>query len=304
MNLSHFLIAIRWQNVFITWLMQSVVYFKYIIPYCDHSDYSFLSFLLFIFVTGMILSGGNIYNDIQDIGTDSLQQNKPNIVGQEISVTSAWKWYIGLTVASIVSSVAGWLFYDWPVPLLLIIIFGIVLLYLYSVYLKGTILIGNLLIALLCALSVWMTIYLAPSCDINLGLSAEGRIPIILTGYIINAFSITILREVTKDKEDAPADLEAGIFTIGSTSGKVFKWTFIGILLLIISINVCWFYYLQPVMNDANWNLGVFIIFIPLLTITLIFNLSHKPLVYSFLSKLIKVYILFAIILLILWQRG
>src|SRR5690606_22414848 len=84
---------------------------------------------------------------------------------------------------------------------------------------------------------------------------------------------------------------------------KTFHWTFNGILLMITSVNAFWFFKLKSMMTAQSWNLGIIFIFIPLAIIALIFNLPHKPKVYPFLSKLIKVYILFAILLLVLWQK-
>lgn len=304
MNWNHFLIAIRWQNVFIIWLMQVVVYFKYVLPYCDRTNYSFLSVLLFLAATGAILGGGNIFNDVQDVHTDALHPGKPGLVGQEISILQARNWYSILTGFAMIFLFLGWLFYNWPVLLILVFLIGIGLLHLYSIHLKSTLLTGNIIIALLCAIAVWMTTLLDPSCELSKPFNFNEKIPVILYGYIANAFMITLLREIVKDKEDAAADKSAGIFTIGSIKESSFSLAFNGILVITTAVNGIWFYQLGSVMNLPDWNLGLLMIFIPLVMIALIFNLPHKPKIYSFLSKLIKIYILFAILLLILWQRG
>lgn len=108
MSWNHFLVAIRWQNVFIIWLMQIVVYFKYVLPYCDKTNYSFLSVLLFLGATGAILGGGNIFNDLQDIQTDALHPSKPKLVGQEIPISQARNWYSILTGLAILFLILGW----------------------------------------------------------------------------------------------------------------------------------------------------------------------------------------------------
>lgn len=305
MNWSHFLIAIRWQNVFIIWLMQSVVFFRYVLPYCGHDNYSFASFILLLIATGSVLGGGNIYNDIRDISTDALHTDpsKPGPIGVEISIPTARNWYFTLSGIPVLIVVAGMVFYSWPVSLAIIIVAGIISLYLYSTHLKSTILTGNLLVAALCAVSVWMTTLLLPGCKLGITPDWEGPIPVILYGYIANAFMVTLLREIVKDKEDAPSDISAGIYTIGSLPEKSFYWTFNGILLIITTVNAFWFFKLKSMMTAQSWNLGILFIFIPLVIIALIFNLPHKPKVYPFLSKLIKVYILFAILLLVLWQK-
>lgn len=304
MNWNLFLIAIRWQNVLIIWLMQVVVYFLYVLPYCDKTNYSFLSVLLFLGATGTILGGGNIFNDLQDIHTDALHPGKPKLVGEEIPIAQARNWYYILTGLAIFFLILGWWFFNWQILLVGVFIAGIGLLCLYSIYLKSTILIGNIVVALLCAAAVWMTTLLNPTCELSRLSNFDEKIPLVLYGYFANAFMITLHREIVKDKEDAIADKSAGILTIGSINESLFSMALNGFLVTTIVVNGIWFYFLHSVMDSQDWNLGLFMIFIPLILITLIFNLPHKPKIYSFLSKLIKVYILFAILLLILWQRS
>lgn len=303
MKWSLFLITIRWQNVFLIWLMQIVVFFQYVLPYCGNENYSFSSLILFLVATGAVLGAGNIYNDIRDIHTDAVHPAKPGLVGYEISISRAWNWYLILTGMPILILIAGVLVYDWPILLIAIFIIGIISLYVYSSYLKSSILVGNFLIAILCGLSVWMTTLLLPECGLGTDPEWTTKIPLVVYGYIANAFVITLLREIVKDKEDASSDIKYGIFTIGSISESSFRLVFNGILIFHFLLNGYWFYNLRSVLTPPNWNLGLLFIYIPLVLIALIFNRPHRPKVYSFLSKLIKVYILFAILLLILWQR-
>ena len=303
MNWNHFLIAIRWQNLFLIWLMQTVVFFRYVLPYCGKDNYAFGSFLLFLIATGAVLGGGNIYNDIRDITTDAAHPGKSGLIGSEISISTAWNWYYILTGITLLILVTSLWLYSWSIALVIIFLVGIISLYLYSTYLKSTILTGNFLVALLCGISVWMTTFLMTECKLGALPDWNAKIPVIVYGYMINAILITLLREIVKDKEDAPSDITSGIYTIGSVNEKSFRLIFNGVLLAITAINVLWFYRLKSVLTIQSWNLGLLFIFIPLVMIGLIFNLPHKPRVYSFLSKLIKVYILFAILLLILWQN-
>lgn len=302
MTWSHFLVVSRWQNVFIVWLMQTVLYYKYVREYCEFTEHSFSSFLTLIAATGVILASGNIFNDIQDISSDALHTAKPKLVGNEIPVDTAWRWYYILNGLAMVLIILGAI-RGWTLWLPIIFLSAIPLLYVYSRYLKNTILVGNILIAFLCALAVWITALLAPECTLWNHIHPHEALPIIFYGYIINAFLITLLREVVKDKEDASADIEAGIQTVGSLSHSVFRLIFNGILVLLYALNIYGFILLRAFLTPENWNLGLIFVFLPLIIITIIFNLPHKPKIYSFLSKLIKVYILFAILLLILWQR-
>ena len=303
MNWNYFLIIIRWQNVFMIWLMQTVVYFRYVLPYCGKENYSFPSFLLFLTATGAVLAAGNIFNDIRDIDTDSRHPLKPRLVGNEITVGRVWRWYYLLHGLLSGVIIVGLIYFDWPLLLAVIFPMASLGLYLYSTYFKSSVLVGNFMVALLCGCAVWITTLLDDHCDLKTIPDLTSRIPLIVYGNIVNAIGVTMVREIVKDKEDAKWDLLAGIQTVGSLPDRTYKWilnTFLGLCFL---FNLWWFQRLSGVLTDANWYLGLFMIFIPLGLIAAIFNLPHKPSIYSFLSKLIKIYILFALMLLILWQR-
>lgn len=303
MNWSHFLIAIRWQNVMIIGMMQTIIFFQYVLPFCGREQYEFVSFILLVTATASVLGAGNVFNDLQDTSTDSLHPGKPALVGHEVSMRLATKWVYILNGIAIVAAVLGVWFYSWSILLLFIFIIAIAALVVYSIYLKSTILTGNILIALLCALAVWMITLLLPQCTRDIYADSASRTTVILYGYIFNAFLITLFREVVKDKEDAQYDKKAGTYTVGSLSDQKFRWILNGIITINFIANGIWFYHLRQVLRDQNWKLGLLFIFIPLGLITLIFNLSHRQNVYVFLSKLTKIYILFALLLLILWQR-
>ena len=302
MNGIHFLKIIRWQNIIIIWLMQTVVYFQYVLPFCDRNQIFLSSFLLILGTTGSIAGFGNIYNDIQDIKTDAFHPNKPGLVDKEISVATAWNWTYWITGLSLLFILTGWLFYQWSYGLVSICISGIILLYLYSRYFKSTLLLGNFLVAFLCALSVYMTTLLVPDCNFYFEISKTRRIPLILMGYIANAFIITTLREIIKDKEDASADIKAGIYTIGSIRNSLFRMLFNGLVFVALLMNIIWFMLLYPLIALQEWILGIVIIFLPLGIIVWNFNSNHDKNTFSFLSKSIKVYILLAILLLIIWH--
>lgn len=303
MNWNYFLIVIRWQNVFIIWLMQSVVYFRYVLPYCGKDNYSFPSFLLFLTATGTVLGAGNLFNDIRDLYTDSHHPTKSRLVGNEITLTEAWNWYYYLHGLLMVIIIAGYIFFNWSILLAILFPVTAVVLYLYSTYFKSTTLIGNFMVALLCGCAVWITTLLDNHCELKGIPELTSKIPLILYGYIVNAVGVTMVREIVKDKEDAKWDVLAGIQTVGSLPDQPYKWILNAFLGLVFLFNVWWFQKLSWVLTEADWYLGLFMIFIPLGLIAVIFNLPHRPSIYSFLSKLIKIYILFALMLLILWQR-
>lgn len=283
-------------------MMQSIIFFLYVLPYCGRDHYVFVSFALLIVATGSVLGAGNIYNDIRDMPTDSIHPAKPALVGNQVSVTQARKWVYALDVLAIAVGIVGLWLYSWPYILLIIIVIAIVGLAYYSRRLKSTILVGNFVVAMLCALAVWMPAILLPYCNLGINGDADSRTPVILWGYVVNAFMITLLREVVKDKEDAEYDMKAGMITIGSLPEKRFHLVVNGLIFTNFVVNGIWFYHLRKVLSSPSYYLGLLFIFIPLVFIAWTYNLSQRPNVNAFLSRLIKIYIVLALALLILWQ--
>lgn len=302
MNLRTFLTAIRWQNVSIIWMMQVIVFIWYVLPYCGNHSHSLFSFLLLLMVTGAVLAGGNIYNDIQDISADSFHPRKPSLIVHKVTVKVAYRWYLYLNTLAIVLTLIGIWIYEWSMLVVFLIGLALGSLYLYSRFMKSTLLAGNLLIAWLCASAVWITTLLLPQCDLGTTLDLHSKSHVILYGYMINAFLITLLREIVKDKEDAQYDIQANVYTIGSVSESKFRSIVNGLIAVIFGLNWIWFSYLKTVLSTQGLMIGVILIFIPLAFILVIFNRSKKPNLFRFLSQLIKIYVVVALLLLILWQ--
>jgi 4-hydroxybenzoate polyprenyltransferase len=178
-----------------------------------------------------IAAGGNIINDIKDYPIDCVNKPQKVIVHQHIPINVAWILYI------LINSSALWLVYwlqnDWLFHSFYI---AIISLYCYSYFLKKTPLIGNILVALLCA---WVVVNFI-AVNINLlknppyystELSSWFSI---LSFYTLFAFLATLAREIVKDLEDQIGDKSAGAVTLPIWLGeKVAKWTALSVLLLL-----------------------------------------------------------------------
>ncbi len=302
MNFRAFIVTIRWKNVLIIGIMQSVLLFHYVLPYCGWTDNSLVSGMMIVVATGMVLAAGNIYNDILDVSADAIHPSKPSLVGHQVSIEVARKWTLIINVISVLIPLIGWIWLDWDMILLLIFILTVPILVLYSHVLKSTVLIGNMIIATLCALAIWMTVLTIPGCNLEISLLTKDKTSLIFTGYIFNAFLLTLLREILKDKEDAAYDIQMNIRTIGSISEKSLKWVVNWLFGIIMVVNVIWFSSLWKVLSANFWVLGLIVILTPMASIILIYNLFKSNKVYRLLSGLIKLYFICAVILLILWR--
>lgn len=174
--------------------------------------------LLLVSATICALGFGNVINDIKDAESDRINHPQRPIPRGEIPRTGALVFSIILVVAALI---AGRIV---SVHHLVGVIAPIILLTLYTLFLKGTPLIGNILISMLVAYSLLFG-----------GLTS----PEITTLFIpsLLAFLLNLAREIIKDVQDKEGDEKVEILTTASLSQGTLK-----ILLIIIS-----FFYL-PLM--------------------------------------------------------
>jgi 4-hydroxybenzoate polyprenyltransferase len=202
-----FLKAIRPANVLMVALAQTLLLNKY-------QSFSLKNLLLLI-LTSLWVIWGNLDNDIQDFELDAKFKGKKSNkiiiwLGQKsrILLIERLLLFISLIVGMLISS-----------KTILVFIFSWTGLKFYNLYFKKMPLIGNLVIASLCALSLHI---------FDLGIAYNISI---LTCLI---FAATLLRELIKDKEDEKADKAFGFRTFAilcpAVSFKIILY-FLGILL-------------------------------------------------------------------------
>lgn len=197
-----------------------------------------LLFLLLIITTIAFAAGGYIINDYYDRETDRINTNR-RIPIEIVGIGKAIRWYGALTTGGIFSTLYLALLTK-SIALGLILTGIPVLLWLYSRYLKPTLLTGNLLVALISAFSIfltgWITI-LHLQAEFGPALDST-RIPdeiYTTTGFFaLFAFLLTLVREIAKDAEDVPGDRFDNCRTLPIAAGL--KVTKIVIILLISSV--------------------------------------------------------------------
>ena len=95
------------------------------------------------------------------------------------------------------------------------------LLYLYASMIKGILLIGNILIAILVAFSILIVAFfdILPTIDVS---NAEDQFVAILvvTHYACFAFFINLIREIVKDIQDINGDKNEGLNTLPIAIGR------------------------------------------------------------------------------------
>lgn len=221
-----FLRFIRFPNLLMVILIQEMLYWRILWPIFKDLDLSPrltpIFFHLYVFVTVLLTTGGYIINDIIDLPIDRINRPRRVLVQQMISLQVA-QWLYALV------SISGFLialylaFLVHQVPLVNLYWLALLLLLVYSVWLKRLPLVGNLLVALLCAgvaLAVWLAEW--PTLQ-QVGRWAPAQATAanaILAWYAGFAFLSTLYREIVKDLEDQDGDSSGGALTLPLAIGE------------------------------------------------------------------------------------
>lgn len=149
----------------------------------------------FLMIAAMSATGfGNVINDIRDIASDRINHPGRPLPRGDISSRSASLFAVLVLTLSLASAASVSMFHT------IATLLPLILLWLYALYLKGTPLTGNVLVALLVAYALLF-----------------GAIPQINAAILIIpallAFLLNFSREVVKDIEDFEGDRVAGYST-------------------------------------------------------------------------------------------
>lgn len=248
-----------------------------------------LTFWTLCFGTVCIAGAGNVINDILDVEIDLINKKNQVIIGRFISIQAAWKLYFFLNILALVLAIALT-----SIDLFCFFSGAIVLLYFYSSLWKRQALIGNLIVAFLCAWVVIEFWWFSYDC---LTIYWQG----ILLAYTIFAFLSTLLRELVKDLEDLEGDKQEGCQTLAIQKGTSFVKKVLFILLvflfLVLIAEACFFYAYAAYLAFAY--LIIALIF-PLFYLMKIVSAAKVASDFGRISRFIKLYMLLGLLLLLL----
>ena len=282
-------------------LVQLLIKYALLEPFGVQTSLDGFGITLLIFATICIAAAGNIINDIYDVETDLI--NKPDriIIDKSISEKTAYNLFIilnfiGVGIGFYLSHLVG------RAPFFSIFVVISILLYVYATYLKRTLLIGNIVISILVALSLIIVgvFELIPVMTPSNQQTQTVFFKVILD-YALFAFSINLLREITKDIEDIDGDYKAEMNTLPIAIGRerakhvltaLSFFPLIGIIFYVVSD-----LYKQPIA------VGYFLLFIigPLIYTSIkTFGASTKKEVHH-ISNMYKLVMLFGMLSLLLY---
>jgi len=198
---------------------------------------------LLVLATVAIAAAGYLINNIFDQGTDRVNRPGSVIVGNGVSESTAYNIYIGLNVIGV-----GLGFYlsngiGKPGFAALFVVIAATL-YLYASSFKRSLLVGNLIIAMLLSVSILIVgIYdLYPILTFQ-NQSLLGVVFQILIDYAVFAFMLNLVREIVKDLEDVNGDYNQGMNTLPIALGVARTSKVVFALALVPAVALGWYIY-------------------------------------------------------------
>ncbi len=205
--MAAFLKLIRFPNLIIVGLTQSLIYF---LPFQSSAIFSGFTpilttplFFLLSFATIIIAASGYVINDIVDYEMDLVNKPQKVIVGKFITPISAYQiYYILIIIGFFISAYIAFQINNFY--LLSVYPTAVGLLYFYSTSFKKKPFLGNLVVATFCAFVPG--IILIADWQIFYNPKDEVLFLRLILFYMFFAFITTMIREAVKDIEDIEGD--------------------------------------------------------------------------------------------------
>lgn len=293
---------IRYKNLLMIAIVQLLIKYALFEPFGVAITLNGFGFSLLVIATLCLAAGGNIINDIYDKETDAINKPDKVIVGKTVSEKTAYNLFIAFNVIGV--GVGFYLSHLVGKSGFFVLFVGISgLLYLYASYFKQLILVGNLLVSILVALSIIIVglFELLPAITQE-NQATQVTFFKILWDYALFAFIINLLREMVKDIEDIDGDHKAGMNTLPIALGRerakkiVFALSFVPIAATV--------YYVVTYLFKQQLVVGYFLLFIiaPLIYVSIKIFTAETKKDYHAISNILKLVMFFGMLSLLLYK--
>lgn len=217
-KIKAFFKLVRWTNLLMIALMMLLVYYCLMSPLFTSGIAAVMppapSFLLLVLSLVFIVAGGYVINDIFDVDIDRINKPERQLVTTVFSEKEARIFYNVLTLIGLLAALASSIIIAktkfFTLFAILLLLVGV--LYSYSSTYKKKLVVGNLIVSLLVAFSVFLPwlfemIYLSNNVLV-LSLSKNIMMEILpyVMIYTVFAFLTNFIREILKDAEDLKGD--------------------------------------------------------------------------------------------------
>lgn len=211
---------IRFKNLIIIAFVQYVIKYVLFDAFEAFTTLNGLQFTLLMFSTLCIAAAGYIFNDIQDVATDTINKPDKVLIGKRVSKNFAYNLYMILTLAGVglgmyvANSIDKNSFFS-------LFVLSAGLLYVYSNTLKPIAVVGNLTVSFLVALSlIIIGIFDLMPAITEQNKAFQKTMFSVLMDYSVFAFFINFIRELVKDIEDVNGDYSQGMKTLPIILGQ------------------------------------------------------------------------------------
>lgn len=300
-SISLFMKLVRWPNLIFILLAQFLFQYCVINPLMLRYGVGPLAgignFLSIAVAYQLIAGAGYIINDYFDVPIDIVNKPHKVFITKGISKRTALTLYIVMNVSAVLLSMRLSILLSNPLPMICVII-SILLLFMYSAFLKKSFLTGNILVSGITASALPVLFMIVEKRS---GLSAGSlrylqTATLLYTGF---AFLLSFAREVIKDLEDVEGDRLHG----GQTMAIVLSDTAVRyIVVLNLFCMIILLAVIQPYLWEGNiWTriLSAYIIVLviaPLIRIILKIFRAKACADYNRLSGHIKIVMLMGIL--------
>ena len=297
----------RYKNLIFIVLIQWLIYYSVISPILQKFGLALMlpswCFWLLVIATVMISTGGYIINDYFDVKIDQINRPDDVVIGKSISKKTAMTLYMVISGIGVLLGlfVSIWL-KNTTLGFIFIVVTG--MLWFYSSSYKRQFLIGNLIVALSCALSILVLLVAESSLQSNYYGELIRQTPVLpelyrwVCSYAAFAFMLTLIREIIKDMEDIKGDKEVECRTLPIVWGERNAKTVVTCLLSISLILLFFLVNKLNLPNDSGISLRYFLFGIALPSILVIIFLWSKKMEnnYKNAGNLIKFIMLIGIL--------
>lgn len=296
-----FLNLIRWKNLLIIALVQVLIKYALLLPFKIDITLNWFGFTLLVLSTLCIAAAGYVINDVYDVETDLVNRPDKVIVDKSVSEKTANNLFIILNVIGVlIGFYLSHLVGKSGFFALFVIISA--LLYVYASYLKQTLLIGNIVVSVLVALSLIIVgIFELLPVITPQNQATQLTMFKVLFDYALFAFIINLVREITKDIQDIDGDHKSGMNTLPIVIGRDRAKNVLFVLSLVPILAVV--YYLSTYLYKQTIAVIYFLVLViaPLILVSIKIFSSKTKKDYQFISNLLKIVMLTGMLSMLLY---
>ena len=273
-------------NLYLIAAIQLVIQYLVIHEWTEDAVlFSTKSVVLVVIITAIAGAAGYVINDIFDVDID--RHNKPgrNVVGDIISVRSAWAIY-GLLISA--GAILTWMLGEpYRLPGLGFYILTTIVLYSYSSYFKKTFIVGNIIVSVFASMVIYV-LWMGQDLMWQGSQDNTGAYDIVVM-YSLFAFGSTLIREIVKDIEDMKGDATAGARTLPNVAGiTIARRICIALALLFGAGLIVWLAMIAPQLTKtAKWYF-ILLVITPVLGIALLAFINQTRKQWHITSQYIK----------------